>query len=408
MADHSGKQNIETGVAIVGAGHAGVECAFALRAAGYDGGIVLLGDEPHVPYQRPPLSKAFLAGATEPERMVLKAADGYEKQGITLLPGERVDVLDAAANRLVTQSGREIRYAFCVLATGARARTLPGVQGPAPHVIRSLDDALALQAHVRAGCRLLVMGGGYLGLESASTATKLGAVVTVVELSPVLMSGRVSEHTSSAFAELHRQAGIELICGKTIRNCRHEDGEWRVELDGHPGLRGDVLLVAIGAVPEIALAQQAGLACDNGIVVDEACRSSHANIFAVGDCASSHRPALGARARVESVQNALDHARLVAAAVAGKPLPAPRPSTFWSEQQGRRLQMAGLARAGVACEDVVHETAKGWVVERYQEGRLAVVEAVDSPVEFVKRAKIIGQPATVPAVDSMTQEKELH
>lgn len=397
MADRSGNQLLETGVAIVGTGHAGVECAFALRAAGYTGGIVLLGDESHTPYHRPPLSKAFLAGSTDLERMALKAADGYDKQNIALLSGERVVVLDATENCLRTQGGRKIRYEYCVLATGARARMLPALQGPAPCTIRSLDDALVLQPRLGPGCRLLVIGGGYLGLESASTAAKLGAQVTVVELSPVLMSGRVSEHTSSAFAAMHRQAGIGLVCGTRIQRCVHEGGEWHVSLDGHDDLRGDVLLVAIGAEPETGLAEQAGLVCDNGIVVDDACRSSHPNVFAVGDCANSHRPALGRRARIESVHNALEQARLAAAAIAGKPLPAARPSTFWSEQQGRRLQVAGLARAGIPCEDVVQTTAKGWVVERYQEGRLAVIEAVDSPVEFVKRAKCIGQAAAVPA-----------
>lgn len=385
-------QAMQTGVAIVGAGHAGVECAFALRAAGYAGNITLLSEEHHLPYQRPPLSKGYLAGETSLERIALRGAENYQKQNIQLLLGFRVTQLDTEAKCLTSQDGQQLIYEFCVLAPGARARALPGVEGPHLHSIRTVDDAQALQHMLEPGKRILVVGGGYLGLEVASTAAKKGAQVTVLEQAQVLMSGRVSGHTAQAFEDLHRAAGITLVGGGVIRECVYENGGWQVQLDNGARFEADAVLVSIGAVPCVEFVLDAGIACDNGILVDEACRTSAAGVYAIGDCASSHRPALQARARIESVQNAMEQARIAAASIAGQPLPELRPNTFWSEQQGKRLQMAGLARPGIPCDEYVHTTQNGWVVERYQGGRLAVIEAVDSPVEFIKGTKRLGEP----------------
>ncbi|WP_245152513.1 NAD(P)/FAD-dependent oxidoreductase [Allopusillimonas soli] len=399
-------ESIKADTVIVGAGHAGVECAFALRAAGYEESIILLGEESRIPYQRPPLSKAFLAGQTTFDRIELKAADNYEKQKITFLRGERVTRVDTDTRQLITDLGRRINFRQCVLALGASARELPSLDNPGLHMIRTADDALRLRSKLAAGKHLLVVGGGYLGLEVASTAIGLGARVTVLEQATTLMAGRVSAHTSREFERMHREAGITLIHGSAVRQCAYEESSWRVELDCGQWLEADVLLASVGAAPNTRLAELAGLACNNGIVVDEICRTSSRNVYAIGDCASRYRSILNAHVRVESVQNALEQARIVATVIARKPLPAHRPCTFWSEQHGRRLQVAGLIRPGVPCEENILVTRNGWIVERYQGGTLAVVEAVDSPIEFVKNIKRIGMPADVAAPVTISPEEE--
>lgn len=379
------------GTVIVGAGHAGVECALALRTAGYALPITLISDEDCQPYQRPPLSKAFLAGTMAQERLSLRSPQVYEKQAVEVITGDRVVEIDSASKLVLTASGRHLSYSHCVIATGAHARPLPALHGSNVYSVRNIDDALALQPRLNESCRMLVVGGGYLGLEIAGTASKLGAQVVVFEHSPYLMSGKVSQHASSQFEAMHNEAGIRLMRGAMI--VRWEalaGGAWRAHLSDGSSYDGDVVLISVGAVPNIELAEQAGVVCEGGIVVDEHYRSSIPTIFAIGDCASAYRPELALNARVESVQNALDSARAVAAAIAGMPQPARRPATFWSEQLGRRLQIAGIINPGHPVRDLVAETSNGWVVERYQHGVLACIEALDSPMEFVKALKRVG------------------
>lgn len=378
------------GVLIVGAGHAGVECAWALRAAGYTGSILLAGEEVHAPYERPPLSKGLLLGATEPARLQLKAPAQYESQGIMRLAGQAIVSLGDGVARCA--DGRKIAFERCVLATGSRARRLAGLDGPRVHAIRNQEDALGLRQAIAAGQGLLVLGGGYLGLEAACSAARLGARVTVLEQGPSLMGGRVSPHTSQAMAALHIGAGIDLRLGCRVQRWERMEAGWRAHIDAQQRCEAEHVLVAIGGEPNDSLARQAGLACADGVRVDEHCRTSDARVYAIGDCASAWREELGRHARVESVQNALAQARIAAAHIAGKPPLARRTATFWSEQQGRRLQMAGLVAPGAPCRDVVLSTPKGWIVERHLGDRLAAIEAVDSPAEFVKGVARLSAP----------------
>lgn len=390
-ADAGGYTQAASGVVIIGAGHAGVECAYALRTAGYALPITLISAESCEPYQRPPLSKGFLSGAMDAKRLALRSPQAYEKQDIQVIIGDPVLGLDSKRNSVITASGRHIQYDHCVVATGAQARTLPKLQGANVYSLRNLDDALTLQSKLTSACRLLVVGGGYLGLEVAATAVKLGSSVIVFEQSPVLMSGKVSQHTSSAFQSMHDQAGIRLMRDAAIDRWESLlNGGWKAHLSDGSTHEGDVVLVSVGAVPDIKLAVEAGVACDGGILVDEHFRTSVPNIFAIGDCASGYRPELACNARVESVQNALDSARAAAAAIVGQPPAAKRPATFWSEQHGRRLQIAGMINPAQEVRDFVTATANGWLVERYQQDSLVAIEALDSPVEFVKTMKLIG------------------
>lgn len=380
--------------AIIGAGHAGVECAWALRAAGVEGDVALFGAEAHAPYERPPLSKALLTGLTSAERIALRADSAYEKSRVVMMAGDPVVGIDTAAHTLSTQSGRTVAYQHCVLATGASARGIADVAGEHVYSVRGLDDAHRLREALGPGVRLLVVGAGYLGLEAACSARKLGAQVLVLEQGGNVMAGKVSEPTATRIGALHREAGIEIRHGAAVARWERMAAGWRAHLADGDALDADVVLVSIGAIAETALAEAAGLICLDGVVVDECCRTSAPDVYAIGDCASAYRGELQRHARIESVQNALAQARTAAAAIAGKSPPAARPPTFWSEQQGRRLQMAGLVNPAEPCRDVLLPTAKGWLVERYQQGRLAAIEAVDSPVEFIKGVPRIGSPKT--------------
>jgi 3-phenylpropionate/trans-cinnamate dioxygenase ferredoxin reductase subunit len=421
-------------VIVIGAGHAGVECAFALRQAGVPQDILLIGDEPHLPYERPPLSKAMLSDMLDIERVQLKPMAAFDKARITLRRGDRVTQLDPASRTVHRASGEALHYSDCILATGGRARLLPGMATTQVHAIRTLDDALRLRPELIRGRRMVVIGAGYLGLEIASTAAKLGLQVIVLE-NGRLMGGKVSPYTEARFAALHRDAGVALYTGVSVTRCEGGPGDWRVTLEGDamtddavqnasvknvsehddsvhdvPPLNGaqrkatqrdgaqfhaDLLLVSIGAAPNTELAEAAGILCRDGIEVDALCQTSAHGVFAIGDCANAHSHHGQRRCRIESVQNALFQARTVAAQLAGKPVAAVRPPTFWSEQCGKRLQMAGLVLLDVPIDDHVTHTDRGWVVERFQQGVLRAVEAVDSPVDFVQKTRMIAAPMSI-------------
>ncbi|CAM3507628.1 NAD(P)/FAD-dependent oxidoreductase [Bordetella flabilis] len=383
--------------AIIGAGHAGVECACALRSMGVEEPIALISDEAHAPYERPPLSKALLHGATDMARIMLRSPAVFDKLDLVRLQGDPVTALDPAAGSLRTQSGRELHFTNAVLATGAVARTLPGLRGQGVYAVRNADDSLALHAALVPGSRLLVVGGGYLGLEAASTAAKMGVEVIVLEVADCIMPGKVSAPTAERFADMHRGAGILLVHDIAVKEWRHEGGQWHARLADGRAFSAPSVLVAIGAAANTALAEQAGLACQGGVVIDAYCRTSAPNVYAIGDCAIGYRPELRRALRVESVQNAMAQARIAAAAIAGK-APAPvRVPTFWSEQQGRRLQMAGMVDPMRPCRDEIIDTPRGWMVERYQDERLVAVEAVDSPADFVRAVQRLSAAQPVPA-----------
>ncbi|GGX03525.1 ferredoxin reductase [Pigmentiphaga litoralis] len=394
-------------VIVIGAGHAGVECAFALRQAGVPQDILLIGDEPHLPYERPPLSKAMLSDALDIERVQLKPMAAFDKARITLRRGERVARLDTASRTVHLAGGEALHYSDCILATGGRARLLPGMDAMQVHAIRTLDDALRLKPELVPGQRLVVIGAGYLGLEIASTAAKLGLHVTVLE-NGRLMGGKVSPYTEARFAALHRDAGVALFTGVAVARCEGGPGDWRITLADGAEHEADLLLVSIGAVPNTELAEAAGIRCHDGIEVDALCQTSASGLFAIGDCANAHSHHGQRRCRIESVQNALFQARTVAAQLAGKPVAAVRPPTFWSEQCGKRLQMAGLVLLDAPIDDHVTHTDRGWVVERFQQGALRAVEAVDSPVDFVQKTRMIAAPISMetPACTTLSTEPQ--
>ncbi|WP_035212933.1 NAD(P)/FAD-dependent oxidoreductase [Achromobacter marplatensis] len=349
-------------ILIIGAGQSGAVAAAALRDLGHEGPITLIGREAHAPYERPPLSKAVLQSAEAHAQTAVHPGDFYEQRRITLLTGAEVVRLDPADHQIHLADGRALSYSRCLLATGGRARELPAFpRGTAGvHYIRTLDDAAALRAGLTPQARVVVIGGGFLGLEVASTARALGAAVTVLESAPRLLERVLPPALSDWLAERARHAGVALrLDARIARSSAHPHADattkhqarFTLELQDATVIDADVVVVAIGLAPEVSLAKQAGLALDaanGGIVVDAHCRSSDPDIYAAGDCASQHRRHLNLALRLESWQNANEQARAAAAGMLGQPAPGEPYPWFWTDQFGCNVQMLGLPQAGLA------------------------------------------------------------
>lgn len=360
-------------VVVVGAGQAAVAAAEALRAGGYAGSLVLLGDEPHGPYHRPPLSKGWLAGEMQAAQLVMRAPEMLAKKGIALRTGAPVAALHRAERVVELASGERLPYDALVLATGATPRRLPGLERAA--VLRGLDDAQALAARQRAlkaaGRPLQVVGGGFIGLEVAATARKLGLAVTVFEAQPRLLARALPPLLSDWFAGLHRAHGVDLRLGAVAQD-----------------LDPDATLLGIGVAPNDALARAAGLECDGGIVVDAHGRTSDPAIVAAGDCTVRRLPD-GRLLRLESVQGATEGGKAAAATLLGLDKPFTATPWFWSDQFGRKLQMAGLS-AG-AGHSVLRGSLEGpsFSLWHFAGDRLRAVDSVDAAKEHLLARRLL-------------------
>lgn len=337
-------------IVIVGAGQAGAVAAASLRQLGYRGGLTLVGQEAHPPYERPPLSKAVLQGTATHAEAAVHPAGFYAENDIALLTETAVAALDPAARTVRLADGRTLPYDRCLLATGGHARELPALpRGRAGvHYIRTLDDALDLRAALRPGVRAAVIGGGFLGLEVASTARELGAKVTVIENGSRLLERALPAIVSDWLAERVRASGVALRLGGAIAAIG--DGPpYAITLADGTQVNADLIVVSIGLAPEVTLARQAGLPLDDngGICVDSQARTADPQVYAAGDCASQPRACLGTAARFESWQNANEQARAAAAAMLGlAPAAEPYP-WFWTDQYGCNIQILGLPQPGL-------------------------------------------------------------
>ncbi|AUL13626.1 NAD(P)/FAD-dependent oxidoreductase [Bordetella bronchiseptica] len=337
-------------IVIVGAGQAGAVAAASLRQLGYRGGLTLVGQEAHPPYERPPLSKAVLQGTATHAEAAVHPAGFYAENDIALLTETAVAALDPAARTVRLADGRTLPYDRCLLATGGHARELPALpRGRAGvHYIRTLDDALDLRAALRPGVRAAVIGGGFLGLEVASTARELGAEVTVIENGSRLLERALPAIVSDWLAERVRASGVDLRLGGAIAAIG--DGPpYAITLADGTQVNADLIVVSIGLAPEVTLARQAGLPLDDngGICVDSQARTADPQVYAAGDCASQPRACLGTAARFESWQNANEQARAAAAAMLGlAPAAEPYP-WFWTDQYGCNIQILGLPQPGL-------------------------------------------------------------
>jgi len=384
-------------IVIVGAGQAGVQAVASLRTEGFTGELVLLGDEPFPPYQRPPLSKAYLSGDFVRERLFLKPDSFYAESGCDLRLSANVEAIERKAKNVRLADGSMLPYDKLILTTGARVRRLPilGDALPGVHYLRGIADVDAIRPLLRSGTRLVVVGGGYIGLEVAAVAKKLGADVSVIEAAGRVMVRAVSRPVSAFYEQFHRAHGVKLSLGAMAEAFVGSDGVEAVKTNLGM-VAADLVLVGVGIVPNSELAQAAGLACDNGIVVDEYGATSDPGIFAAGDC-TSHPGFYGERVRLESVQNAIDQARHVACAIVGKPTPYREVPWFWSDQYDLKLQIAGLARPGDAIVPRGDPMGGKFSVFHLREGAVVAVEAVNSAPDYIIGRRLIAARALVPA-----------
>lgn len=385
-----------TKVLIIGAGHAGGSVAAFLRQYGHDGPIVLAGEEDAPPYQRPPLSKAWLKGEADLDGLLLRPLSFYTEQNIDFRPSTTAVSIDPEARTAAFHDGSSETYDVLVLATGSTARKLPLPGGDHPDLLelRTLKDAERLKAVLGPGKRLAVVGGGYVGLEAAASARALGAEAVVIERAPRVLARVASETLSTFFTEQHRARGVEILTGAEVVAVA-PDG---VTLVDGSVVQADAVLVGIGALACDALPRSAGLACDDGVVVDEQARTSDPAVFAVGDMTRRPIPVHGVRHRLESVPNALEQAKQAAAAIVGRPGPAPEVPWFWSDQYEYKLQIAGLPFD--ADRQVVRgDPATGsFAVFHLNADRIVCVEAVNAPPEFMAGKQLIAKATPVDVV----------
>ena len=375
-------------IVIVGAGHAAMALCASLAEAGQGQRVILVSDEHELPYQRPPLSKAFLKKA-DVAAQVLRDAAWFAAAGIELILGEAALSIHREARTVSLRSGRSLAYGQLVLATGTRARRMPGWPEAANvHVLRSAQDARALRDGLAASRSVTILGGGFIGLEVAATCAALGKPVTVLEAGPRLMGRAVSEALSAHALQVHRASGVQVQLQATVGEPEFSQDRL-LRLAGQSGVHDvDLLLLAIGAEPNAELAEAAGLVCDKGIVVDAHMRTSDPQILALGDCAQF--PLGPARLRLESIQNAQDQARVAAANLLGGSASYQPVPWFWSEQGGMRLQMVGLLGAGPA-ETFRREGAQpgAFSLFHYQQGLLRCVESVNAPADYMMARKLL-------------------
>jgi len=383
---------VTAGVVILGGGQAGFQVAASLRAHGHAGPIRLISAESHPPYQRPPLSKGLLLGKMDRARLLFRQPAFYTAQAIELLLGEAVTAIDRKARTVTTATGRVVPYAALVIATGTRVRPLPvpGTELDGVVYLRTLEESEGLARRIGEAERVVVIGGGFIGLEVAAAARMLGKPVTVLEAADRLMGRVVAPVISAFYAELHRGRGVELALDARIARLEGEEGKAAavVMADGtrHPA---DLVVIGIGVLPNVELAAAAGLACDNGIVVDELGRTSDPAIFAAGECSSHPNRFAGGRARLESVQNAVDQAKAVAAAIVGRPEPYDEVPWFWSDQYEVKLQMVGISQ-GHDARVVRGDPAGGkFSVFYFKDGRLVAIDSVNRPGDHMVGRKLL-------------------
>ena len=380
-------------VVIVGAGHAGGTLAALLRQYGHAGPVTLVGEEPIPPYQRPPLSKAWLKGEADAESLALKPLEFYAENRIDFRPSVRAERIDRQRKVLALSDGTELAYDFLVLATGARAIRLPipGADLEGILELRTAADAEALKGALGPGRTMAVVGGGYIGLEAAASARALGAEAVVLEREPRILARVAGEVLSSFFRTLHEGHGVRFLTGASVTGFRGEGGKVTgVELADGRVIACDLALVGVGAVPNQELAQDAGLAVNRGVVVDLEARTSDPAIFAIGDVTLRPMPIYGRDFRMESVPNALEQAKQAACAITGRPAPAGETPWQWSDQYDIKLQIAGYNFD--SDQTLVRgDPASGrFAIFHLQGDKVQAVEAINSPPEFMMGRQLIG------------------
>ena len=383
-------------IVIIGAGQSGAQAVASLRADGFAGPVTMVGDEPFAPYQRPPLSKAYLMGTMERDRLFLKSDAFYKEANCELILGVAATKIDRAAKEVHLADGRTLAYDKLLLATGSRVRKIrcPGADLAGVHYLRGIEDVDGLRAVFEAGKKLAIVGGGYIGLEVAAVAAKREIDVTVFEAMDRVMARAVSVPISDFYDHVHRVAGVKILLDTGVEAF---EGDGKVEAIRAKGrlYAADVVLVGIGIVPNEELAREAGLGCDDGVVVDEKSNATgDPAIFAAGDC-TRHIGREGTALRLECVQNAIDQAKHAALQIVGKPNVYREVPWFWSDQYDLKLQIAGLARPTDHLVLRGNPEARKFAVFHLRDGAVAAVEAVNAAPEYLVGRKLIADGAKI-------------
>ncbi len=381
-------------VVIIGAGQAGFQVAHSLRQASYSGNITLIGDETYLPYQRPPLSKAFLKGDQDEESLLLRQVDFYKQNKIELIIGQGIKTINRLEHYVQLGNGRQFQCRHLVFATGARVRRLdiPGADLDGVVYIRSLDDAKNIKTRMENAQNIVVIGGGFIGLEFAAIAIKLKKNITVIEAQSHLMARAVSPVMSDFFEEQHKNHGVKFYFNAHIKNILEENRSVKfVELVNGQLIPADMIVVGIGVVPNDQLAQDSGIACSNGIEVDAHLCTNDPDIYAVGDCAQHYNTFAKAKIRVESVQNAIDQAKYVAAHIMGDRSGYRSVPWFWSDQYDLKLQMVGI---NTGFDMTVLRGAlesKRFSVFYYRQNTLIGIDSINQGADHMLGRKLLGQ-----------------
>jgi 3-phenylpropionate/trans-cinnamate dioxygenase ferredoxin reductase subunit len=401
-------------IVVVGASHAGGEVASRIRQGGFAASIALLGAEPYMPYHRPPLSKSFLAGETTVAQLLIRSEESYAKSNIAWHPSTQVETIDREAHRLHLTSGGWFEYDKLVLATGGRPRrlTIPGSDLEGLHYIRSIADVDAIRPDLQPGKRLVIVGGGYIGLEVAAVAVKHGLDVEIVEFAPRVLARVAGPELSAFYEAAHRAAGVKLRLSTGVERFEPAISDPKrvgsVICGDGVKLPADFVLVAVGLLPNTELAALSGVAVGNGIIVDELCQTSDADILAIGDCTEFPLPFLGGqRVRLESVPNAMEQARVAASVLNGAPKPYNLVPWFWSDQYNLKLQSIGLSQGHDQIVIRPARSAEGFVAFYLKQGRMIAADCVNSVLEFNLAKKLVTSAAPVDAAALAAPETNL-
>jgi 3-phenylpropionate/trans-cinnamate dioxygenase ferredoxin reductase subunit len=377
---------------IVGASHAAAQAVDSLRRFGHAGEIVLVGDEPLLPYNRPPLSKKYLTGEVEPERLLLRSAQFYEQHRVTTRLGVRATAIDRGSRRLRLSDGGELQYDELLLCIGSRPRLLevPGADLAGIHYLRNVADVDAIRGDLASARRAVIIGAGYIGLEAAASLRQLGLEVTVLEVGERPLNRVVAPELSAFYVQRHAREGVQIVC-QTVVTAFAGSGRVSTVVCGNQTFAADLVIVGIGILPDISLAAAAGIRCENGIVVDEHCRTSDPNVYAAGDCTSHPSVRYGRRVRLESVDNAMEQGKVAAAGMCGQEARHEHVPWFWSDQYDVKLQIAGLSQGydqAVVRGDPLSGSFALYYLAR---GELIAVDAVNSPKDFMTGRKWVAE-----------------
>ncbi len=380
-------------IVIIGAGQGAGQAAASFRQEGYEGELIILGDEAFPPYQRPPLSKQYLSGTMPLERVFVRAEKFYADKNIDLRLNTRVEKLSVEDKTVTTTEGETIAYEKLMIATGSRPRIL-NIEGSdlgGIHYLRTIADVDEIQKSMKSAKNVVIVGGGYIGLEVASVAVTEGLNVTVLEMEDRILQRVTTPEMSEYYHQLHSERGLKIKTNTTVSGFKG-DGDVTHVLCGDESIEADLVLVGIGIIPNIELAQDAGLSCENGITVDDHCQSSNPDIYAIGDCANHPNPILGRRLRLESVPNAMEQARVATSNMLGGDKIYSSVPWFWSDQYELKLQMVGFSSDGDTQVLRGDKSKNQFAIFYLKEGNVVAVDAVNSPREFMICKQLYGKP----------------